>query len=245
MSFSNDAREKIQPGPKTYDLLHLLTLAIIALQIIIAAGSFAFLPSIVPIHWNAAGQANGYASRWVNTLLFPGLSIGIYLLLRFVATAGPRLGGRSVAVANAQILSTILAALLLFMLIVQMSVTALSLGSTLDFGFVINLALSLLMIVLGNFLGKIRRNFWLGIRTPWTLSSDIVWERTHRLGGWLFVASGLLGIPCSFWQPLRPLALVTMLIVSCLFLFIYSYWCYQQNARQGREPLSEPFSDEE
>jgi uncharacterized membrane protein len=101
------------------------------------------------------------------------------------------------------------------------------------------------MIVLGNFLGKIRRNFWLGIRTPWTLSSDIVWERTHRLGGWLFVASGLLGLPCSFWPSVGILGLVTMIVVSCLILFVYSYWCYQQQTtRQGREPLAPPFSDE-
>jgi uncharacterized membrane protein len=244
MNFSNDARDKIQPGLPVRDPLHILALAIVALQILIAVCAFPFLPHVVPTHWNATGQVDGYAPRLVNTILFPLVSIGLYLLLRFVA-ASPRPGGSGGAVANARMRTTLLVAVLLFMLIVQLCVTAISLGMSINMPFVLNLALSVLFIVIGNFLGKTRRNFWLGIRTPWTLSSEQVWERTHRLGGWLFVAIGLLGIPCSFWPPLRPWGLVGLLILASLFLYGYSYRCYQQIAQEGREPLSPPFQDEE
>lgn len=243
MSLSNDAREKIQPGPLVCDPWNVLALAIVVLQILIAVMAFPFLPAIVPIHWNAAGHANEYASKWVNTLLFPALSIGLYLLLRFVAIASPRLGGRASRAANAQLMPIILVTILLFELILQCTVTAISLGLAVDIGFVMNLILALLFIVIGNFMGKMRRNFWMGIRTPWTLASDVTWERTHRLGGWLFVALGLLAIPCSFIPRLRLWFLLVGILLVAVLLYAYSYWIYQQNTVEGHEPVSPPFDE--
>jgi uncharacterized membrane protein len=89
-----------------------------------------------------------------------------------------------------------------------------------------------------------RRNFWMGIRTPWTLTNATVWERTHRLGGWLFVAVGLIGIVCSFIPALRLWGVVVPIIAVSIFLYIYSYVCYQQQTRGERESLSPPFSED-
>ena len=243
MNLSNDVRDKIQPEQRVREPLHILVLALVVLQIVIAVVAFPFLPLMVPIHWNAAGQIDEYASRWVNTLLFPALSLGLYLLLRVVSALGPRLGGRASSAANAQVRTTLLVALLLFMLILQLCVTAISLGMVIDMAFTLNLALALLFLVIGNFLGKTRRNFWMGIRTPWTLASSLVWERTHRIGGWLFVAVGLLGIPYSFVPALRPWGLLALILLVAVFLYGYSYWCYQQNTVEEREPVSPPFDE--
>lgn len=241
MSLSNDSREKISPAPLLRDPLNILALAIIALQIVIAVGAFPFLPAIVPIHWGANGQANRYASKWVSTLLFPLISVGLYLLMRFVAGSSPRLGNRENQAANTQVRTILLAGILLFLLILQLCATAISLGIPIDMGFTMNLAISVLFIVIGNFMGKTRRNFWMGIRTPWTLTSEVVWERTHRLGGWLFVAVGLIGIPCSFVPALRFKAILALIILSAVVLYGYSYLCYQQHTRGGDEPVSPPF----
>jgi uncharacterized membrane protein len=241
VSLSDDTREKIGPAPLLRDPMNALALAIVGLQILIAICAFPFLPDTVPIHWNIAGQADGFASKWVNTLLFPLLSIGLYLLLRFVTGAGPRLGGRNSVAANMQLRTVLLVAILLFMLIVQLCVTAISLGMPVDITFVLNLAVSLLFIVIGNFMGKLRRNFWMGIRTPWTLASEVSWERTHRIGGWLFVAVGLIGIPCSFVPALRFWVIVPLIILVSVFLTGYSYVCYRQHATEEGEPLSPPF----
>ena len=107
--------------------------------------------------------------------------------------------------------------------------------------FVINLGMSVLFIFLGNYMGKLRRNFWMGIRTPWTLTSDVVWERTHRVGGWLFVAIGLLGIPFSFVPQLRIFGMLVLIVLAAIFLTIYSYLCYRQHTLGDREPLASPF----
>jgi uncharacterized membrane protein len=90
-------------------------------------------------------------------------------------------------------------------------------------------------------MGKLRRNFWAGIRTPWTLASDVARELTHRLGGWLFVLTGLLGVIMSFIPGLRLWGFMAVLFIVIIVLIAYSYVIYQRNTVDGKEPLSPPF----
>ena len=190
MSLSSDARDKIQPSRWIREPLHVLALAILILQLLIAICAFPFLPPVVPIHWDAAGHVNGYAPRWVNTVMFPAIGVLIYLLMRFVTGMGPRLGGRTRRHANAQVRTTLLVAILLFSLVIQLSATSVALGIALDFAFVMSLAISLLFLVIGNFMGKTRRNFWVGVRTPWTLARVDV-PQIRRLRGSRRLAAAL------------------------------------------------------
>ena len=237
----HESGEKITPDPMFRSATDVLIWAVIAVQVIIGIYAFIVLPATVPIHWGINGQPNGYGPKWVDSFLFPLMSIGIYVLLRVLLAIGPRLGGRESTASNAQVRNVILVGFVLFMLIIQLTVTAIALGIKTDINFVIDLALSVLFIFLGNYLGKIRRNFWMGIRTPWTLASSVVWERTHRLGGWLFVAAGLLGIVCSFIPALRLWGILVPIIAVSIFLSIYSYVCYQRVTQEQGEPLSPPF----
>ncbi len=240
MNTSHDARDKIAPKPAFRPSIDLLIWAIIAIEIIVAIYGFMVLPDTVPISWGANGQANGYGPKWVDTFLFPLISIGIYVLIRGLITAGPRLEGRQATTANLQIAKRVLTVIMLFLLVFQLAALAQSLGVGFDMITVIMLAVSGLCIFIGNYLGKIRRNFWLGIRTPWTLTNAVVWERTHRLGGWLFVVTGLIGIPYSF-IPSRPIWGVLVPIAIFIFLCIYSYVCYQRVSQEQGESLSPPF----
>ena len=93
-------------------------------------------------------------------------------------------------------------------------------------------AVGLLFILIGFLLRKAKRNFFIGIRTPWTLSSDTVWNETHRIGGVLFMLSGalaflggLFGGPTAFWMMFAPI------IGSTLFLLVYSYVLYQRETK--------------
>lgn len=245
MDASDDSREKITPKPAFRGSIDLVVAAIIAIQIIVGIYGFLVLPDTVPIHWGLNGQPNGYGPKWVDTFLFPLISIGIYVLVRVLIAAGPRLGGRQNTTANLQIARVVLAGIILFMLVIQLAVIAQSLDVGLDMTTIVMLALSVLFIFIGNYMGKIRRNFWMGIRTPWTLTNAVVWERTHRLGGWLFVAVGLIGIPCSFIPAIRIWGVVVPLIAVSIFLYIYSYVCYQQQPHEEHEPLSPPFDNSE
>jgi len=127
------------------------------------------------------------------------------------------------------------------MLVTQVITLAIPLGLPINVSFVINLAISILFIFIGNYLGKLQRNFWAGIRTPWTLSSDIVWERTHRLGGWLFVCAGVLGIITAFIPFLRIWGIVGLTLLVSAILIVYSYIVYRQVVTSGRNPVSPPF----
>jgi uncharacterized membrane protein len=243
MNVSRDSSDKIAPKPASRNTIEMVIWAIIALQLIVAIYGFAVLPDTVPIHWGISGQIDRYGSKWMGTFLYPLLSIGIYLLMYGLLAAGPRLGGRESTKANLKVAKLVLVGILLFMLIIQLTTIAESLGVGLDMTVVISLAMSLLFLFLGNYMGKMRRNFWMGIRTPWTLASSVVWERTHRLGGWLFVGVGLIGIVCSFIPALQLWAIIGLLIAVSLVLCIYSYICYQEQTRGGHEPLSPPFGD--
>ena len=243
MDASDDSRDKITPEPASKSSIDILIWAVIAIQIIVAVYGFIVLPDTVPIHWGANGQVNGYGPKWVDTFLLPLISTGVYVLVRVLLAAGPRLGGRQTTAANLQIAKIIIMGVLLFMLIIQLGILAAALGIGFDMTMVISLALSVLFIFIGNYLGRVRRNFWMGIRTPWTLTNTTVWERTHRLGGWLFVAVGLIGILCSFIPAVRLWGVVVPIIAVTVFLYVYSYVYYRQLTQGEHEPLSPPFNE--
>ena len=84
-----------------------------------------------------------------------------------------------------------------------------------------------LLMVIGNFMGKVRKNFFVGIRTPWTLTSDVVWERTHRLAGWLFVLAGLAWIVGGLAH-VSPTVLGAIALAAGFTPAIYSYFLYRR-----------------
>ncbi len=230
---------KILPSAP-YRSTTIIALIIIALQIAIAAGTYPFLPAIVPSHWDAAGNVNGYMPKFANSLIIPLTSIGLFVLLNVLLTASPRLRNQD-SRSTQRVGGLLLVGILLFMLIIQVVTLAIPLGVRVNVSFVVSLAVSALFIFIGNYFGKLQRNFWAGVRTPWTLASDIVWERTHRLGGWLFVGAGVLGIISAFIPSLRIWGVVGPILVVSAILVIYSYVEYRRVETRGRNPLSPPF----
>jgi uncharacterized membrane protein len=241
MEPSDNAGDKATPTLSFFNGTTMLALLIIVVQVLVSAGTYPFLPPMVPSHFDASGQINGYLPKLVNAILLPGISIVIFLVMRFAVQIGPNLGYWNQRRANTQVINLIMVGVLLFMLVIQLLTTAYALGAKVDISLVVFLAVSVLFMFLGNYLGKLRRNFWAGIRTPWSLANAVVWERTHRLGGWLFVAVGLIGIPCSFIPSLRLWGILVPIIAVSIFLYIYSYVCYRQQTQGEHEPLSSPF----
>jgi uncharacterized membrane protein len=236
--------DKITPRRPAYAGAQRLAWLIIALQILISLVTYPFMPERVPSHWDIYGQVDGYLPRLANAVLVPAISIGLYLLLWLLTRYSPRLGQQSQR-ATAEVTNLIVVGILLFLLIVQLAVDAIALGVPLSIPFVISLCISLLFMFLGNYMGKLRRNFWAGFRTPWTLASETVWERTHRLGGWLMVLGGLLGVILSFIPALRLWSIVVIVAIVAFIPTIYSFVLYRRLSSEGREPLSPPFDNEE
>src|SRR5579859_3284700 len=141
MDTSDNSRDKITPKPAFQSSIDILIWVTIAIQILVAVYGYLVLPDTVPIHWGANGQPNGYGPKWIGTFLYPLMSIGIYVLIRVLIAAGPRLGGRENTKANLNIAKLILAGVTLFMLIIQVSTIALSLGVGFDITVIVMLAL--------------------------------------------------------------------------------------------------------
>ncbi|QBD82361.1 DUF1648 domain-containing protein [Ktedonosporobacter rubrisoli] len=202
-------------------------LVVIALQVFAALATYPFLPAQIPSHWNIVGQIDGYMPKATSAIFFPSLSIGLCILALLSQIAITRYSADTPNLIR-RVPGPLLAGLILFLFVLQLTTLAIALGIPLDMSFVICLTLSLFYIVLGNYMGKLRRNAWIGIRTPWTLASETVWERTHRLGGWAFVAVGLLGLIVSFVPVLRLWAMIGPLLLLGIGLYAYSYIVYRR-----------------
>jgi uncharacterized membrane protein len=124
---------------------------------------------------------------------------------------------------------TILVFLVLTYGFVLLSIRGIKLGVS-----VIPILAGVLLILLGALMGRICINWFVGIRTPWTLTSELSWRKTHRPGGWLlavvdlgFVASGLVGSPAALLMAL------IFLVVVVLTLFIYSYLVWRTDRERS------------
>jgi uncharacterized membrane protein len=167
---------------------NLLSLGLVILSFVLAVALYTRLPESIPTHWNARGQADGFTPKPWGPFVLPLVMAGVYLLLLVVPRISPQ-GYRLDRFQGA--FEIVQAAILAFLFLVTMLALLAGIGAPVPMDRAMHAATGLLFIVLGNFMGKFTKNFFCGIRTPWTLASDEVWLRTHRLGGKLFVLAGV------------------------------------------------------
>jgi len=179
----------------------------------------------VPVHWGPSGEIDGYAAKWVGLLALPALTIGLVALLALIPRIEPRRD--HLRRSWTAYLATSVAVLTLTGIIHGVVVLA-ALGNDVDLTAIVLISLGAMFVVIGNFLGKTRSNWFFGIRTPWTLSSELSWARTHRVGGWLFIGVGVLvllttvvlGSEAALWVMLGSL----LPGVAALFAYSYLVW---------------------
>jgi len=164
-----------------------------ALNILMFFGALWVLPQLpegtrVPIHYGVDGAPDGWASAPLGLFLFPVLSAAIWLLFAVGPLIDPR---RENLRRSAQAYGVIWVGVTLFLAASHALTAAHVLGGKIDMARAIFMLVGVLLIVLGNVLGKVRPNFSMGIRTRWTLADVEIWDKTHRFGGWVFVAGGV------------------------------------------------------
>ena len=182
----------------------------------------------IPIHWGLDGQPNGWAPKWVGLLLTPGLGVVLGGVFLTIPRFDPR---REHLVASTRAWVAITGAAMLLLLAVHVLVIALTLGAKIDLGRLLGVGMGLMFVVIGNFLGKTRSNWFMGIRTPWTLSSERSWTRTHRLGGRLFIALGLLSVVLGLLASAEVVfyAILPGLGIATVGLVVYSYFAWRDD----------------
>jgi uncharacterized membrane protein len=217
--------------------MKLAVVALIIAAVALSAGVYSRLPARVPTHWNAAGEIDDYQPKAVGAFLLPaGMLIlaGVFAALPAISPSGFDIERRSRAY------RAILLIILVFMLGLHVYALLAAMNMARSIDAVVPLLVGALFVALGNYLPKIRRNFFMGIRTPWTLADEDVWFRTHRLGGVLFVISGvLLMVATPFLHSrVRSVFLLGLLVLVSLILVIYSYAIYRRRPDAGEGQVS-------
>lgn len=167
-----------------------ICLLLIAAVVAVTWYHWPVLPAQIPVHWNHAGQADDYAPRMVLWLLGPGLMTFFMVLALALPYLSPRRFDMSTFEATYLYSMGVVVAMLAY---VHLLVLIAATGGQVPLDRALPAGVFVMMILLGNPMGKVRKNFYLGIRTPWTLSSDRVWYATHRLAARLMVGSGVAG----------------------------------------------------
>jgi uncharacterized membrane protein len=205
-------------------LSHVICLSLIVALLAFATWIYPQLPDLVPSHWNSQGQVDDYMEKPWGVFLLPVLTIGIYLMFLVLPLISPH-GFRMEQFGNVvRLFQTVM---VLFMSLVTVTALLAARGDDVPVSNITLAGTGMLLLVLGNYMGKVRKNFFIGIRTPWTLASDEVWTRTHRLGGWMFSAGGLLLMLGSF-SPLDSRLILTVVTIIAIVPVAYSFLLYRR-----------------
>ena len=222
--------------------LELGMLLVIAAMFDAAAAVWPSAPAAIPVHWNVSGEVDRYGGRFEGLLLLPFLALAIYLLLRYLPSVDP-LRANYARFSGAY--TAIRAAVLLLMAGIYGMVIAWVLETPVDMSRLVPAAVGGLFIFFGSVLGKVKPNWFVGIRTPWTLSSSESWARTHRLGGWLFIALGaLFAVTGLFKLGSFGFVILGASIVVVSVLVVYSYFVWRADPAKRTTPETSRRHDE-
>lgn len=202
-----------------------ISFILIAIAAIVGLVLWNQLPDPMPSHWNAAGEVDGYMSKFWGIWLMPLMTLGITLLLAAVPAIDPLKANieKFRGLYNAFIIGFVA-----YMLYVYGLTLAAALGYQFNMTYMLLPVAGLLFIGISFLIEKAKRNFFIGIRTPWTLVSDSVWEKTHKLGAQTFRIGGALVIVSAFLGENGFWLLMAALFFAGLTPVVYSYFAWRK-----------------
>ena len=205
-------------------------IVVVAATIIVSVIAYPRLPDRVPTHWNLHGQIDGYGSKLVATAVLPLILLGLWGFLRVLPKLDPHAANYAKFEGTYDLVVNCALTVLALVHFVMLSEVF---GIPIPIMRLLPAAVGALLIVVGNALPRVRPNWWFGIRTPWTLSNDRVWERTHRVTGYVFVALGVLALG-ALVLPIRITgpAMGAIGLAAALWSIGYSYYAYRQETSQ-------------
>lgn len=206
----------------------LIATLVIAATFIVTLVLYPDLPGRVPAHWNWRGEVDRYGDKW-EIFLLPGVMVFFVLFFAALHWLSPR---RFDVEAFRSTYLYIMLLLIVFFAYLHALVLLAAFSKPLDMNRALLIAAFLLLILLGNVLGRVRRNFYIGVRTPWTLASEKVWDATHRFAARVFVLAGLLGL-LSMIVSSSALAGLLILGAALLASALYSLAYYKRLERRN------------
>lgn len=201
-------------------------LILIVLGFVIGVYFYPSLPDRVPIHWNAQGQVNGYGSKLFGTFGIPLIILGMYLMFVVLPFIDPKRKNYSSFESTYQFLKYLLVVFFLGMEVITLLIAS---GTVMNKPILIQIMISMLFILLGNVMGRLKHNYFMGIKTPWTLANEEVWRKTHRLAAPLWVFGGIVNILLAVTGiTFNGLSFIIVLAIITLVPIAYSYLAYRE-----------------
>lgn len=205
--------------------IKLAILSVIIISFGVGAYFYPIMPELMASHWNAYGDVDGYMSKPWGLFFMPILSVILFLLLVFVPRIDPL---KDNIEKFRKYYEGFILLIILFLFYIYMLTIFWNLGRVLDIGKMMAPAIALLFYYCGVLVEKAEKNWSIGIRNPWTLSSDAVWKKTHVMGGKIFKISGLIALLGIFFSDWAFLLMLIPVFFIVFYLNLYSYIIFRQ-----------------
>lgn len=186
------------------------------------------MPDTVPVHWNQNWEVDGYGSRYMYFILIC-IPIAVYYGMTLTKKIDPKKLNIEKRKKTYRLLQC---GLTIFFLVLVAFFEYMIFNPGQDGQQFILLLMAILLIGMGNYLPKVPQNYFFGVKTPWTLASEYVWNRTHKISGYAFVILGLIIMLCAFIQfQYGYMVLMVGVILITVIIYVYSYYLFKQNSK--------------
>ena len=202
-----------------------LNWVIILIPFIFIAINWDKFPERIATHFGFDGKPDDYSSKVTGLILFPGINIGMYFLLLLIPRIDPRRKNYSMFEGKWNIIRSFLH---IFLSFITLLTALIALGFAINVGNIVCYAVLALLMLMGNYMGNIRSNYFIGIRVPWTLENETVWNLTHRMAGILWVLASLLMMILLAIIPEAKWTIIPFTLIIVIIPIVYSYIKYKQ-----------------
>jgi len=207
----------------------LIVAGLVLLSFILSIYFYPQVPEQMATHWNSQGEVNGYMSKFWGLFFTPVVITGIAALFLVI----PRIDPKKENIEKfRKYYNGFVILFLLFMVAVHLQILLWNVGIQISPNKVLPAGTGLLFYYIGILIENADRNWFVGIRTPWTLSSDRVWKKTNQLGGKLFKLAGIVAIFGTFFYKLAVFFIVVPVLIVAGFTIVYSYLEYQKELKE-------------
>jgi uncharacterized membrane protein len=203
-------------------------IAIITLTFMVTLYFYPRLPSKIPIHWNAEGQIDGYSGKFLGAFLIPLMNLASYFMFIFLPYLDPKKANYEKFPAAYKLVRY---SFHILFVCIQGIILLVALGYPVNVTMFIGIGISLLFVLMGNVMGKFKHNYFVGIKTPWTLANEEVWTKTHRMAAPLWVVGGLISaVFAIIGDGKSSFFIVLMVVVSVISIvpIVYSFVIFKR-----------------
>jgi len=206
----------------------IIAIGIVLLSFAIGIYVFPEMPEKIASHWNAQGEVDGYMSKFWGIFLMPFISVGLFLLFMIIPRIDPR---KSNIEKFRKYYDNFILLIFVFLFYIYLLTIFWNMGFRFNMITLLSPAFAILFYYSGVLIENSKMNWFIGIRTPWTLSSEKVWDKTHKMGGKLFKIAGIIAIGGILFQNYAIFFIIVPILLAAIYSVVFSYIEYQKEIK--------------